>query len=267
MSICFIMNQVPNPDRVPASDSMNTHKLRHRGRHLNDCVLFSGKQLQHLRDAVYELCWLLNRGYARHSAIQLVGDHHQLTLRQRLAISRAACSNSHRELRNARRLEIEQIKDRHLVIDGFNQIISVETAMAGGLLLRCCDGCVRDIASIHGTYRLVHETQQAIELVGNVLQAFAPASVLWLFDRPISNSGRLAEMVRSIAGAHGWKWQAELIDNPDQAILHSGKIAITSDSAILDGKVQWVNLGAYLITNHFHDSWLIDFSDALGKPE
>jgi hypothetical protein len=246
---------------------MNTHKLRHRGRHLNDHALFSGKQLLHLRDAVYELCWLLNRGYARHSAIKLVGDHHQLVTRQRLAISRAACSNIHRESRNAKRLEIEQIKDRHLIIDGFNQIISVETAMADGLLLRCCDGCVRDIASIHGTYRLVHETQQAIELVGSVLQAFAPASVLWLFDKPISNSGRLAEMVRNIAAAHYWNWQAELIDNPDQAILHSGKIAITSDSAILDGKVQWVNLGAYLITNHFHDSWLIDFSDALSKLE
>jgi hypothetical protein len=113
----------------------------------------------------------------------------------------------------------------------------------------------------------VHETRRAIELIGNVLQAFSPASVLWLFDRPVSNSGRLAELVRSIASDHCWNWQAELIENPDQVILHSGKVAITTDSAILDGKVQWVNLGAYLITNHFHESWLIDFSDALNKHE
>ncbi|HEY8159151.1 MAG TPA: DUF434 domain-containing protein [Methylobacter sp.] len=245
---------------------MNTHEQRHRNGHLNDRVLFSGKQLLHLRDAVYELCWLLNRGYARHSAIQLVGDHHQLAKRQRLAISRAACSDVNRELRNIRRLEIEQIKDRHLVIDGFNLIISVETAMGGGLLLRCCDGCVRDIASIHGTYRLVHETGQAIELIGNVLQAFSPASALWLFDKPVSNSGRLAELVRNIARAHCWNWQAELIDNPDQVILNSDKVAITSDSAILDGKVQWINLGAYLITNHFYESWQIDFSDISNTP-
>jgi len=244
---------------------MNSHEQRHRGGHLNDRTLFSGKQLLQVHEAVYELCWLLNRGYARHSAIQLVGDHHQLVKRQRLAISRAACSKTSRELRNTRCLEIEHIKDRHLVIDGFNLIITVETALARGLLLRCCDGCVRDIASIHGTYRLVHETRQTIELIGNTLQAFAPANVLWLFDKPISNSGRLAEMVRTIAEAHGWNWQAELIDNPDQAILHSGKVAITSDSAILDGKVQWVNLGNYLIAKYFHDPWLIDFSDALDK--
>jgi len=246
---------------------MNTHEQRHRGMHLNDQALFSGEPLLRLRDAVYEFCWLLNRGYARHSVMQLVGDHHQLVKRQRLAISRAACSNISRELRKTTCLQIEQIKDRQLVIDGFNLIISVETAMAGGLLLRCCDGCIRDIAGIHGTYRLVHETRQAVELIGNVLQAFSPASVLWLFDKPVSNSGRLAEMVRDIATVHHWNWQAELIDNPDQVIRNSGKVAITSDSAILDGGVQWVNLGAYLTTNHFHESWLIDFSDVLNEPE
>lgn len=246
---------------------MNTHEQRHRGMHPNDQALFSGEQLLRLRDAVYEFCWLLNRGYARHSVIQLVSDHHQLTKRQRLAISRAACSNSNRELRRTTCLRIEQIKDRQLVIDGFNLIISVETAMAGGLLLRCCDGCIRDIAGIHGTYRPVHETRQAIELVGNVLRAFSPASVLWLFDKPVSNSGRLAEIIRDIAKAHCWNWQAELIENPDQVIRNSCKVAITSDSAILDGEVQWVNLGAYLVTNYFHESWLIDFSDVLNKSE
>ncbi len=246
---------------------MNTHEQRHRSMNLNDKALFSGEQLPRLYDAIYELCWLLDRGYARHSAIKLVSGHHQLTIRQRLAISRAACSNVNRESRITKCLPIEGIKDQQLVIDGFNLIITVEAAMAGGLLLRCCDGCIRDIASIHGTYRQVHETRQAIELIGNVLQSFAPESVLWLFDKPVSNSGRLAKMVRDIAEAHRWHWQAELIENPDQAILGSDKVAITSDSAILDGVVHWVNLGAYLITKYFHEAWLIDFSDALSKPE
>ena len=237
---------------------MNTHEQRHRGVYPNDKALFSGEQLMRLHDAVYDLCWLLDRGYARHSAIQLVGDHRQLTIRQRLAISRAACSSISRKLRIAKCLPIARIKNRQLIIDGFNLIITVETAMAGGLLLACRDGCIRDIASIHGTYRQVQETRQAIELIGNALQSFAPESVLWLFDKPVSNSGRLAVMVRDIAEAHHWNWQAELIENPDQAILGRHKIAITSDSAILDGVVHWVNLGAWLITKYFHEAWLID---------
>ena len=245
---------------------MNTHEQRHRGANLTDKTLFSGEQLQRLYDSVCELCWLLDRGYTRHSTIQLVGDHHQLNVRQRLAISRAVCSSSNRKIRQAKCLPIEKIKDQQLVIDGFNVIITVETAMAGGLLLGCCDGCIRDIAGIHGTYRQVQETRKAIEIIGKSLQAFVPASVLWLFDKPVSNSGRLAVMVREIADAHHWNWQAELIDNPDQAIMCGHKIAITSDSVILDGVGHWVNLSAYLITNYFLEAWLIDFSAVLSKP-
>jgi hypothetical protein len=238
---------------------MNTYEQRHRGAHLNDKALFRGEQLLHLRAAVVEFCWLLDRGYARHSVIQLVGDHHQLTKRQRLAISRAGCSSASRELRKTKCLPIECIKDQPLVIDGFNLIITIETAMAGGLLLRCCDGCIRDIASVHGTYRQVLETRQAIELIGHVLQSFVPDNVLWLFDKPVSNSGQLAEMVRDMAKVQHWNWQAALIENPDQAILSSHRLAVTSDSAILDGEVQWINLGAYLIPQYFPECWLIDF--------
>ncbi|MDD5581070.1 MAG: DUF434 domain-containing protein [Methylobacter sp.] len=244
---------------------MYTHEQRHRNAHLNDMALFNGRQLLKLQDAVYELCWLLNRGYSRNSALQLVADHHQINKLQRLVVSRAACSRVNRESRNTKCLPIEKIKDRQLIIDGFNLIITVETAMAGGLLLRCCDGCIRDIASVHGTYRQVNETRQAIELIGNAVQSFAPGSVLWLFDKPVSNSGRLSEMIRDIAEIQSWNWQAELVESPDQVISGSEKIAVTSDSAILDRTLQWVNLGAYLVATYFHDAWLIDFSNALDE--
>jgi hypothetical protein len=238
---------------------MNTHEQRHRGSHLNDKALFSGEQLLHLRAAAHDFCWLLDRSYARHSVIQLVGDHYQLTNRQRLAISRAACSTASRESRAAKCRPIERINNQSVVIDGFNLLITIETALAGGLLLRCCDGCIRDMASVHGSYKQVHETRHALELIGNVLQSFAPDSVLWLFDKPVSNSGRLAKLVRDCAKVHHWNWRAASIENPDQAILNSHSFAITSDSAVLDGDLQWVNLVAFLVPHYFPDSWLIDF--------
>jgi hypothetical protein len=154
-----------------------------------------------------------------------------------------------------------------LIIDGFNLIITVETAMAGGLLLGCRDGCIRDIAGIHGTYRQVHETRQAIELIGHALQAQAPESVLWLFDKPVSNSGRLVVMMREIAQAHRWNWQAESVENPDQVIKGSDKVAVTSDSVILDRVGRWVNLGAYLAATYFPGAWLVDFSAARDRFE
>jgi hypothetical protein len=243
---------------------MNTHEQRHRNAHPGDKALFSGEHLLCLREAVHDLCWLLDRGYARHSAIKLVGDHYQLPKRQRLAISRAACSNESRASRAAKCLPIEAVRDRQLVVDGFNLIITIETIMAGGVALRCRDGCIRDIASIHGTYRQVHETDKAITLIGRALEPFRPEDVLWLFDKPVSNSGRLAVMVREIAQTHGWNWQTALMDNPDQFIIRSDRLAITSDSAILDEVGQWVNPGAYIVANFFPAAWIIDFSDING---
>jgi hypothetical protein len=241
---------------------MNTHGQRHRSAHLGDKELFNDENLLHLRKAAYDLGWLLNRGYARHSAIKLVGDHYQLPKRQRLAISRATCSDESRAMRAAKCLPIEAIKERQLVIDGLNLVITIETIMAGGVALRCRDGCIRDIASIHGTYRQVHETGNAIVLIGQALEFFEPENILWIFDRPVSNSGRLAVMVREIAEAHGWNWKTALMDNPDQFIIRSGQIAITSDSAVLDEVSYWLNLTDYIVANFFPGAWIIDFSNA-----
>ena len=44
-----------------------------------------------------------------------------------------------------------------------NVLITLESALGGGVLLRCRDGCLRDMASLHGTYRIVDETDPALD--------------------------------------------------------------------------------------------------------
>ena len=239
---------------------MNNPQQRHRSAHPEDKVLFSSPHLVPLRNAVLELSWLLSKGYAMHSSLDLVGNHHQLIQRQRLAVSRVACSDESKKLRQDKCLPLEKIRDKQLIIDGFNLLISIETALSGGVILCCRDGCIRDIAGIHGSYHPVNETGPAIELIGRTLGSFEPQKVLWLFDKPISNSGRLVMMVRDIAEEHGWQWEADVDKNPDEAILATNNIAITSDSMILDSVGQWVNLGSYLVSTFIHSAWMIDFS-------
>lgn len=239
---------------------MRSKNQRHRNPHPDDHNLFNGLQLIRVEKAVTELCWLLNHDYARHSAIKLVGDHHQLVQRQRLAIGRISCSDQSKINRHNKCINCQEIKSRHLIIDGFNLIITLEAATAGGILLRCKDACIRDLASVHGTYRLVKETESVIEIIGHALAAFQPASVQWLFDKPVSNSGRLAQLIQTNAQIHHWNWQTNLVDNPDQIIANSDAIAITSDSAILDAVGHWLNLTPYLLEQYFPDAWLIDFS-------
>ena len=105
----------------------------------------------------------------------------------------------------------------------------------------------------------MYETGPAIELIGRALESFEPQNVLWLFDKPISNSGRLVMMVRDIAEEHSWHWEADVNINPDKVILSANNIAITSDSMILDRIGQWVNLGSYLVPTLIQSVWMVDF--------
>lgn len=194
------------------------------------------------------------------AALKLVGDRYGLTYRQRLAVSRAACSDQQRDERLARSLQIEEARGESLIVDGFNLIITVEAAMSGGLLIRGRDLSVRDLSSVHGSYRSVSETERAIHLVGEALEEIAPLRVRWLLDSPVSNSGRLAQRIQTVAGERDWPWTVETTLNPDKVMRSSTAVLVTSDSAILDDAERWLNLNQHLITRYLSDSWLIDLS-------
>jgi hypothetical protein len=233
----------------------------HRGAHPADAQLFNADQLPKLRQAIAELSWLLSRGYKMTSSLKLVGDRHGLRERQRLAVSRSACSDKDRQRRMDHRIPVEQLRDQTVIVDGFNLIITVEAALSKGPLLIGVDLCIRDLSSVHGSYRSVDETERAIIMIGKALQAVGASSVLWLLDRPVSNSGRLASRIAEYALQRGWPWQVEVVFNPDSRIVSSPGIAITSDSLILDRVERWADLKSHLLKK-IPDTWLIDLSSS-----
>ena len=133
------------------------------------------------------------------SSLKLVGDRHGLRERQRLAVSRCACSDQDMQYRKDHCVSVEQLRNQQVIVDGFNLIITIEAALSGGPLLIGVDDCIRDLSSVHGSYRSVEETDRAILMIGEALQRLAPSSVWWLLDRPVSNSGRLAAKIADLA--------------------------------------------------------------------
>ena len=147
-----------------------------------------------------------------------------------------------------------------MIVDGFNLMITLEAALSGGPLLIGVDECIRDLSSVHGSYRSVQETQRAITMIGKALQQLGAASVLWLLDRPVSNSGRLASRIAEFAVQRGWPWQVDVVLNPDSMIVSSPAVAITSDSSILNRVERWADLKSYLLSQEIPEAWLIDLS-------
>lgn len=223
-------------------------KQKHRGQHSNDPRLFHPRWLPALNHAVYDLSWLWTRGYSEKSALAIVGDRYRLNVRQRKALLRAACRDQSRRVRQEKRLDVSALSDQSLAVDGYNLLITVESALAGGIVLLCRDGCYRDIASVHGTYRRVEETLPALKMIGQYLREQAVADVKWLLDRPVSNSGRLKGMMGELAQEHGFDWSIELVNNPDRRLVElSEAVTASSDGWVLDHCDRWVNVHAALL--------------------
>lgn len=228
-----------------------------RGADPEDAELFSAAWTPVLRTAVVELSWLLSRGYAEASALALVGNRHELRKRQRDAVRRCACGDASLSARIARRLA-PPLAGRALAIDGFNVLITLESALAGAPVFRGRDGLLRDVASVHGNWREVATTAAALERLAVAIDALGATAVTWLLDRPVSQSARLAQTLEQLGHARTPRWTARLLFDPDAHLRESPDVAATADAGVLDACGPWINLCGLALGSTA--AWLVDLS-------
>lgn len=227
-----------------------SHEQRHRGQHPKDSQLFAAENLPSLKHALRDYSWLLSEGYATNASLKLVGDKFELSTRQRLLLMRCACTKAQQKERKEREVKATALEHHDLYLDGFNILITIESTLSGGFIFRGMDGCYRDMASVHGSYKRVQETKDAILLIGKVLETLKVRTAYWLLDKPVSNSGRLKMTLLDLAQANGWAWQVELRNNPDAELERRSGIVATTDGVVLDAVGAWFNLTWYII-EHF----------------
>lgn len=223
------------------------NRQRHRGRHPEDDASFGSVWTGVLREAVADVSYLLTSGYSEKAAVKFVGDRYQLTARQRRAVNGAACSDQSLNRRVSHIVQLPGLRGCDVAIDGYNLLITSESILAGGLLFKGRDGCVRDLASVHGSYHRVEETGPAIGLIGRILGLYESARATWYLDAPVSNSGRLRAILYEEAEKNEWDWQVEVTNGVDRVVAESEAVVLTSDSWILDRAGRWANLAESMV--------------------
>ncbi len=224
---------------------------RHRGPHPDDAKDFTAPAVPRLRLAVDDLSLLLGRGYVNPSALKLVGDRYRLTRRQRKAIERSTCAPKRAEARRDTR--VESVRGKAVYVDGFNAVIVGESLLSGAPVFRGLDDALRDLASVHGTWRRVAETEEVVCRYASALAE--AASVAWLLDRPVSNSGRLRALIQDVARARGLPWTADLVPDPDRALADCPGVVASADGAVIDATRGWMDLARAVIGP---GAWVID---------
>ena len=203
---------------------------------------FSQDAVKRMKDASRHIRYLINEGYDLKQATVFVGNHFLLSERQRLAIMRSVAADQGLAERKSKQLSISELSGREVWIDGFNTVITLEVLLSDSLLFSCMDGTIRDLAALRGTYRLIPETAEAVQLMFDFLQEASVRKVNILLDEPVSNSGRLKALIADIAeGEYSFDLDITILRDVDRA-LYSKERVVSSDSIILDQCRSWVNL-------------------------
>ena len=221
---------------------------RNRGKEGSDDRLFGDPKMQSkMREAIKDQSYLLSRGFSEKSSLVLVGNRYKFNNRQQRAVQGMSEATHKLTKRTENCLQPNELAEKEVYIDGFNVLIMLESALSGAYLFKGLDGCYRDLSSVHGTYKKVTQTETAIHLVAEFLENHQIQKTTWIFDKPVSNSGRLKTLLGEIAAAKNYNWEIILDNNPDKLIAESNAIAVSSDAWILNHAQRWLNLVGHLI--------------------
>ncbi len=210
-----------------------------------------------LRKGAEDFRYLLGRGYPRGNSLELIGNRYSLTKDQRALLHRGVFSSVDAAKRKKKLLAIRGVEGTDVAVDGYNVLITVEAALLKKPLIVADDNFIRDIAGVSSAYKMAGVTHSAVDLITEILTHFNPERVVFLFDAPISKSGRLASYLADRLRAAGLACEARAVPVPEKILIGYHGIVATSDSAVIDGVDRVVDLAGHVVRKRIPEAWLI----------
>lgn len=232
-------------------------KVTKRGFDENDKRWFSNKEQLRLKKAKEEIEWLISREYKMEHVIKFVGDRYQFSIRQRDALKRGACSEESKLIRNKKRLPLDKLEEGAINIDGFNLLITLEVALSGGTLVIGSDGCIRDLAGLRGTYKIIDKTERALKIIGEFLNKYNCKNVVFYLDSPVSNSGNLKHKILEYSKEWNIDVEVKLVNNAD-VILENLDRVVSTDAVIIDKCTNYFNMAREIVENYIDEANIVN---------
>jgi hypothetical protein len=194
--------------------------------------------------AAQEVRFLVDRGYPKETAVRFVSDHRRLPEMDRFVLMRVVVPAGQARLRKEKILQLRDLREAAVAVDGYNVLIAVESILAGKPFYLCDDGLLRDTQGIFRSYRSSDFTGPALSAIFEILATAAPACIEVLLDQQISMSGQLAQRIREKMAECGLPGNVETLKDVDFQLKTSGKIVATSDGNVVDAAPAVVDIPA-----------------------
>ena len=231
-------------------------------------LTIKASKFKDLQKAARDFRFLLNEGYPRKASLELVGNRYGLTSDERHLLHRGVFSNSDSGSRRKKKVFIGEVRNKDLVIDGHNVLITVEAGISGRPLVVGDDGFIRDISGLSGGFKQTETTEKAIQFIIRAIKKIKPSQTLFLLDAPISKSGELAEAVRNYLTKQDIPGEAMAVKVPERILIGFPGVVATSDTAIIDQSKKVLDLAAHVLRKNIELQsliWLNTKERSVGK--
>lgn len=196
---------------------------------------------------------ILRWGYPKFSTIRFVADHFQLSLEERHILTRVIMPPDKIVSRINKKVACNNIKDRNLLLDGYNVLLSVDSLLKKEPMWFCDDGYIRDTRYYFSKAKQAEDIEEALEAILGFLSETGPKSVFFLLDAQISRSGELAGFIRRKLKEYGISGEAKTSKVVDYELkveggsLENNIVLATSDGIIIDSVLEVLDIPACLM--------------------
>ena len=186
-----------------------------------------------INDAKKDFRYLINRGYKKDYALNVVCNHYKIPKEDRLKIIRTTHTDEEIKTVKNKLVNIRKLFDKELNIDGYNVLIGIEAFLKDNIVL-CDDGIYRDFMGIYGNYKINPNTEKAINLLLKLFKKYDIKPIFY-FDAQVSKSGELSKKIRNLMEEYNIDGKVFCVKNCDYVLMNKEAVA-TSDSIIIKNK-------------------------------
>jgi hypothetical protein len=205
--------------------------------------------LKPARDIRSLLLW----GYPKFSTINFVADHSRLSVEERYILTRVIMPPDKIVSRINKRVACKYIRDKDLLLDGYNVLLSVDSLLKKEPLWLCDDGYIRDTRYYFSKTKQAEDIEEPLDLLLKFLSEAHPKSAIFLLDAQISRSGELAGLIRRKMKEWEIPGEARTSKTADLELKTEGRdpekdlIVVTSDGIVIDSVLRALDLPACLM--------------------
>lgn len=207
-------------------------------------------------EAARDYKYLLNRGYPQKASLDFISANYRLTSAERNLLLR--CIHRDADSEAIKRKTVYCVKELELVIDGYNVILTITSAIEGLPLFLCDDGFVRDLRSSYVKNFESPAVEKAIQYITRAIDLLRVKEVVMVLDKNVSWSAKHAEMLRTAYGI-----SVIMAAKADVAVIGSGKVVSSSDFVILSRSERVYDLAQFIVRNVMPDTIIVELRHML----